>query len=99
MHSIWARRRVAPNLEGTTAIWLGDTRAVSETAPKTSGAPVAGERSQPAAPTAADRYQIFEQVALEKLRSGSDQSKPVVFLPLPVRASAIAAVAITGLGV
>jgi hypothetical protein len=50
-------------------------------------------------PTAAERYQIFEQVALEKLRLGSDQGKPVVFLPLPVRASAIAAIVITGLGV
>ena len=99
MHSLWAIGTVAPNLERTTAIWLGHTRAVSETAPKTSGDPVAGEKSQQAAPTAADRYQIFEQVALEKLRSGSDQSKPVVFLPLPVRASAIAAVGITALGV
>jgi len=48
---------------------------------------------------AADRHQIFEQIALERLRSGSDTSKPVGFLPLPVRLTAGAAVAITGLGV
>lgn len=48
---------------------------------------------------AADRYQIFENAALERLRSGSDQSKPVGFLPLPVRLSAISAITITGLGV
>ena len=57
------------------------------------------ETAKPSTPTAADRYQIFEQVALEKLRSGSDQSKPVAFLPLPVRLSAITAVLISGLGV
>jgi hypothetical protein len=49
--------------------------------------------------TAADRHQLFEQIALERLRSGSDTSKPVGFLPLPVRLTAVAAVAITGLGV
>ena len=47
---------------------------------------------------AADRYQIFEQTALEHLRSGSNQSKPVVFLPMPVRLAAITAIMITGLG-
>ena len=51
------------------------------------------------APTAAHRYQIFEQAALERLRNGSDQSKPVGFLPLPVRLMATAAIGITGLGV
>jgi hypothetical protein len=45
-----------------------------------------------------DRYQIFEQVALERLRSGSDATKPVAFLPLPVRLTALAAASITGLG-
>jgi len=49
--------------------------------------------------TGADRHQIFEQIALERLRSGSDTSKPVGFLPLPVRRTAISAVSITGLGV
>ena len=49
--------------------------------------------------TAADRYQIFEQIALERLRSGSDQSKPVSFLPMPVQLAAITAIMITGLGV
>ena len=60
-----------------------------------------GETAKATSPkqTAADRYQIFEEVALEKLRHGGDQDKPVVFLPLPVRASAIAAIVITGLGV
>ena len=48
---------------------------------------------------AADRYQIFEQAALERLRSGNDQSKPVSFLPLPVRLAAISAITIAGLGV
>lgn len=50
-------------------------------------------------PAAADRHQIFEQIALEKLRSGGDTSKAVGFLPLPVRLTAIVAVSITGLGV
>lgn len=81
------------------ALWLSHTQHVSQPGPKTGGDPVEAETTKPAAPTAADRYEIFEQVALEKLRSGSDQSKPVVFLPLPVRTSAIVAVAITGLGV
>ena len=48
---------------------------------------------------AADRHQIFEQLALERLRSGSDTSKPVGFLSLPVRLTALAAVSISGLGV
>ena len=48
---------------------------------------------------AADRYEIFEQAALDRLRSGSDRSKPVSFLPLPVRLAAISAISITGLGV
>lgn len=55
--------------------------------------------AQPAAPQAGDRYQIFEQAALERLRSGSDQTKSVGFLPLPVRLAAISAITITGLGV
>jgi hypothetical protein len=48
---------------------------------------------------AADRYQIFEQTALEHLRTGSNQSKPVIFLPMPVRLAAITAIMVTGLGV
>ena len=47
----------------------------------------------------ADRHLIFEQIALERLRSGSDNSKPVEFLPLPVRLTAVAAASITGLGI
>lgn len=47
---------------------------------------------------AADRHQIFEQIALERLRSSGDTSKPVSFLPLPVRLTAIIATSITGLG-
>ena len=59
---------------------------------------------QPQPPTserkaAADRHQIFEQIALERLRSGGDTSKPVGFLPLPVRLTAVAATSITALGV
>ena len=47
---------------------------------------------------AADRHQIFEQIALERLRNGGDTSKPAGFLPLPVRLTAVVAVSITGLG-
>jgi len=56
-------------------------------------------QSPPDKQAAADRHQIFEQIALERLRSGSDTSKPVGFLPLPVRLTVAAAVSITGLGV
>ncbi len=72
---------------------------MSDPSDRTNSQTSEGKSAKPPSPTAADRYQIFEQVALEKLRSGSDQSKAVVFLPLPVRASAITAVAIAGLGV
>jgi len=48
---------------------------------------------------AADRFQIFESVALERLQAGSDSTKPAAFLPLPVRLTAIAAAAIAGIGV
>ena len=48
---------------------------------------------------AAERHQIFEQIALERLRSGSDISKPVSFLPLSVRLTAVAAASVTGIGV
>lgn len=51
--------------------------------------------SQPAA----DRHQIFEQIALERLQRGGDHNKPAHFLSLPVRATAIAATSITALGV
>ena len=57
--------------------------------------------SHPPAPEhqpAADRHQIFEQIALERLRSGGDTSKPVGFLPLPVRLTAVAATSITAMG-
>ena len=71
-----------------------DTHPESESAasPK-----AASEAPQPI--QAGDRYQIFEEAALERLRSSSDQSKPVGFLPLPVRLAAISAITITGLGV
>ena len=49
--------------------------------------------------SAAERHQIFEQIALERLRSGSDTSKPVEFLPLPVRLTVFVAVVITGFGI
>lgn len=49
--------------------------------------------------TGADRHQIFEQIALERLRSGSDTSKPVQFLPLPVRLTTTVAFSVTALGV
>jgi multidrug resistance efflux pump len=48
---------------------------------------------------AAERFSIFEQVALERLQGGSDSTKAASFLPLPVRLTAIAAIAIAGLGV
>jgi len=48
---------------------------------------------------AADRFAIFEQVALERLQAGADATKPASFLPLPVRLTAIAAAAIAGIGV
>jgi hypothetical protein len=48
---------------------------------------------------AADRFQIFESVALERLQAGSDSTKPAAFLPLPVRLTALAAAAIAGIGV
>lgn len=51
--------------------------------------------SSPPAESGAERHRIFEQVALERLRAGQDQTKPVGFLPLPVRATALSAIAIT----
>jgi hypothetical protein len=64
---------------------------------------LSAERPNPdaksAPPQAGDRYRIFEQAALDRLRRGSDQTKPVGFLPLPVRLAAISAIAITGMGV
>lgn len=48
---------------------------------------------------AADRFQIFEAIALERLQAGADATKPAAFLPLPVRLTAIAAAAIAGIGV
>ena len=47
---------------------------------------------------AADRFGIFEKVALERLQAGADATKPASFLPLPVRLTAIAAASIAGLG-
>ena len=48
---------------------------------------------------AADRYLIFEKAALDKLRSQTDQSKPVGFLPLRVRLAALTAIFITASGI
>jgi hypothetical protein len=56
------------------------------------------EESQ-STPSGADRQQIFEQLALEKLQQGSDTIKPVQFLDLPVRTTAIVAFSITALGI
>ena len=47
---------------------------------------------------AADRFGIFEKVALERLQAGADATKPASFLPLPVRLTATAAASIAGLG-
>lgn len=46
----------------------------------------------------ADRFQIFEKIALERLQAGSDSTKAASFLPLPVRLTAVAAAGIAGLG-
>lgn len=48
---------------------------------------------------AADRFSIFEQVALERLQVGSDSTRAASFLPLPVRLTAVAGIAIAGVGV
>lgn len=48
---------------------------------------------------AADRFQIFEAVALERLQAGSDTTQPASFLPLPVRLTAIVAAGIAGMGI
>ena len=48
---------------------------------------------------AADRFEIFEQVALEHLQAEADSTKPAQFLPLPVRLTAAAAAGIALLGV
>ena len=49
--------------------------------------------------SAADRYLIFEKAALDKLRSQTDQTKPVGFIPLRVKYAALAAMLITAFGV
>lgn len=51
------------------------------------------------AKSSADRYQIFEKIALDRLRGSADLSKPASFLPLPVRLTAATAIGITALGV
>jgi hypothetical protein len=48
---------------------------------------------------AADRFGIFEELALERLRAGTDATKPASFLPLPVRLTAVAGAVIASLGV
>jgi len=47
---------------------------------------------------AADRFEIFEQVALEHLQAEANSTKPAEFLPLPVRLTAVAAAGIALLG-
>lgn len=54
---------------------------------------------EPSAGRGIERFEIFEKVALERLQAGSDSTKAASFLPLPVRATAIAAAGIAGLGV
>lgn len=76
------------------------TDPVASEAP--SGPPVTGkstDKRSNSGGAAADRYAIFEQVALERLRNSGDATKPVELLPLPVRLTALAAASITGLGV
>ena len=51
-----------------------------------------------AKPRAADRFKIFEQVALERHQAEADSTKPASFLPLPVRLTAVAAASIAVLG-
>ena len=67
--------------------------------PNQPAAPANGEVDVNTSNRAADRFQIFESVALERLQAGSDSTKPAAFLPLPVRLTAIAAAAIAGIGV
>ena len=67
--------------------------------PNQPAAPANGEVDVNTSNRAADRFQIFESVALERLQAGSDSTKPASFLPLPVRLTAIAAAAIAGIGV
>ena len=62
-------------------------------------APPSGSAKASGSKRAADRFQIFESVALERLQAGTDSTKPAAFLPLPVRLTAIAAAAIAGIGV
>ncbi len=83
--------------------WAPTLSALSDQSPgnhpEAKSAPPQQPSSTPHQPIkAADRYQIFEQAALERLRSGNDQSKPVGFLPLPVRMAAISGIGITALG-
>lgn len=55
--------------------------------------------SEPAANRAVDRFQIFEKVALDRLSAGSDLTRPASFLPLPIRATALAVLLIVSGGV
>lgn len=63
--------------------------------------PVPGDATadQSAAARAAERFRIFEQIALERQRAGTDITRPAQLLPLPVRLTALVAGAISLAGV
>jgi len=71
----------------------------SSTEASSTAEPASPVSETPGAGRAAERFEIFEQVALERLQAGADATKPASFLPLPVRLTAIAAAAIAGVGV
>ncbi len=48
---------------------------------------------------AAERFAIFERVALNRLQAGGDSTKAASFIPLPVRLTAAVAVGIASIGV
>lgn len=70
---------------------------MTDNATPDSDSPVAPEQGKDS--RAADRFAIFEQIALERLQAGADATKPASFLPLPVRMTAIAAAGIAAVGV
>lgn len=87
---------VTVNLDATTPA----TQSLVNDPTDISGSAVeSAEASHGSAGRAADRFAIFEQVALERLQSGADATKPASFLPLPVRLTAIAAAGIAAVGV
>ncbi len=50
---------------------------------------------QTAAARAAERFRIFERIALERLRAGADVTRPAQLLPLPMRVTTLVAAAIS----